>query len=229
MIPIRDNIPSHSKPYVTWALMAINTLIFLVTLILPEASIRNIMFLYGMVSYRYSHPEWAYETGFPDDAYLSFLTNMFLHGGWFHLIMNMIFMWIFADNIEDRFGHGRFLIFYLFCGILASISQFYFMPELVVPVVGASGAIAGVMGAYFMLYPYARIVLWVPFFIPIFFEIPAIAFLGLWVIIQLHEATTSIVAEPSFINVAWWAHIGGFIAGVMMVILYQLFSPGENK
>ncbi|MGR9099374.1 MAG: rhomboid family intramembrane serine protease [Gammaproteobacteria bacterium] len=227
MIPIRDDIPCNTVPYVAWGLMSINIVIFLAMLIMPDFMTQKFMYLYGMVSARYTHPEWALHNGFPDDAYFSFFSSMFLHGGWLHIIMNMLFMWIFADNIEDRLGHARFFLFYVFCGLLAAVSQYYFLPESVVPMVGASGAIAGVMGAYFLLYPYARIVVWVPFFVPLFFEIPAIGFLGLWVIIQLQEATTAIQGEQlEYANVAWWAHIGGFIAGAF---LHQVFLKQEKK
>ena len=129
-------------------------------------------------------------------------------------------MWIFADNVEDRMGHWRFLLFYLICGLLATGLQWYFDPYLAIPVVGASGAIAGVLGAYFFLYPYARVVLCFPFFIPIVFHVPAIAFLGLWVIIQLHKAMTAVVFKGVTVDVAWWAHLGGFIAGLL---LYRFF------
>jgi membrane associated rhomboid family serine protease len=132
----------------------------------------------------------------------------------------MWFMWIFGDNVEDRMGRVPFLIFYLVCGLIATALQWYFDPSLAIPVVGASGAIAGVLGAYFVLYPFERVVLWLPiFFLPVIVHIPAIAFLGLWVIIQLDSATSSILGGEAS-DVAWWAHLGGFIAGVF---LYRFF------
>jgi membrane associated rhomboid family serine protease len=162
--------------------------------------------------------------GFPHDAYFSFISSMFLHNGLLHIVMNMWFMWIFADNIEDCMGKVRFIVFYLLCGLVAGIGQVYFNADTAIPAVGASGAIAGVMGAYFMLYPHARIVLWVPlFFLPIFFEMPAIAFLGFWVIMQLQKATATAVEGAA--DVAWWGHLGGFIAGV---VLYRFFMPKES-
>jgi membrane associated rhomboid family serine protease len=124
-------------------------------------------------------------------------------------------------------GHGKFLIFYLLCGLFATVVQWYFDPELMIPVVGASGAIAGVLGAYFFLYPYAKVVIWFPLFLlPIFFELPAIAFLGFWVIIQLQKATTSMMFDNVTADVAWWAHLGGFIAGA---ILHPLFISDEKQ
>jgi membrane associated rhomboid family serine protease len=148
------------------------------------------------------------------------LTNLFLHGGWAHIVVNMMFLWIFADNVEDLMGHWRFTLFYLLCGVMASYAQWYFAQNLVVPVVGASGAIAGVLGAYFFRFPYARVVILVPIlFFPFFFEIPAIAFLGLWVIMQLQEVTTAALMGAST-GSAWWAHLGGFVAGM---VLHRLF------
>jgi len=132
----------------------------------------------------------------------------------------MVFMWIFADNIEDLMGHKRFLVFYLLCGLLATSAQWYFSQNLVVPVVGASGAIAGVLGAYFFRFPYARVVILVPIlFFPLFFEIPAIAFLGLWVIMQLQEVSTAAMFGTAS-GSAWWAHIGGFAVGALLHPLF---------
>ncbi|MGZ8187004.1 MAG: rhomboid family intramembrane serine protease [Methylobacter sp.] len=221
MIPIRDTAPCNSKPFVTWGLIAICVIIFVVMQLIPLQLSYRLVNLYGMVPVRYSNPQWAVSSGMPYDGYLSFLTSLFLHGNWPHLIINMWFLWIFADSVEDRMGHLRFLIFYLVCGLLATILQWYFDPTLAIPVVGASGAIAGVLAAYFFLYPLERVVVWVPIlFLPILIHVPAIAFLGLWIIIQLHNATTSILFEGVTVDVAWWAHLGGFIAGS---VLYRLF------
>jgi len=226
MIPIRDSIPCLTKPYVTWSIMVICSVVFAFTLTLPQSVSQHLMYLYGMTPIRYSNPEWAYDFGLPPDHYLSFVTNLFLHGGWGHIAINLIFLWIFADNIEDLLGHGRFLVFYLLCGVLATYTQWYFTPNLVIPVVGASGAIAGVLGAYFVRFPYARVLILVPIlFLPLFFEVPAIAFLGFWVIMQLDEVSTAamftgIAATGS----AWWAHIGGFVAGAL---LHPLFMRGH--
>ena len=218
MIPIRDTIPCFSRPLVTWSLMAINISLFIALLFIPDAEQILFLYKYGMVGARYTYPDWGARVGLLDDSYLSFLTSMFLHGGWGHLVMNMLFLWIFADNIEDVMGRFRFIIFYLLCGLLAVLLQYFYNPSSTLPMVGASGAIAGVMGAYFILYPYARIVLWLPLFLlPIFFEVPAVAFLGLWVIFQIYEASTAIMTqEDIYSTVAWWAHLGGFIAGVML-------------
>jgi membrane associated rhomboid family serine protease len=224
MIPIRDNISCDTRPYASWIVMAICIGIFIVMKMMPDELQRQLTYLYGMVPVRYSNPEWATAFGLPPDRYLSFLTSLFIHGGWIHIIMNMWFMWIFAKSIEDSMGHARFFVFYLICGLFATAVQWYFDPELAIPVVGASGAIAGVLGAYFILYPFAKVVIWVPlFFLPIFIELPAIAFLGFWVIIQLQQATSAVLFEEVATNVAWWAHLGGFVAGAF---LHPLFIKG---
>jgi membrane associated rhomboid family serine protease len=228
MIPIRDTAPCHSTPVITWGIMAVCIIIFIAMKIMPDQVSFRLLNLYGMVPIRYSYPQWAESYGLYFDGYLSFFTSLFLHGGWLHIIMNMWFMWIFSDAIEDRMGHMSFLIFYLLCGLIASILQWYFDPKLAIPVVGASGAIAGVLGAYFVLYPFERVVLWLPvLFLPVIVHVPAIAFLGLWVIIQLHNASTAIVFGGAA-DVAWWAHLGGFASGM---ILYRFFlqKPKEGE
>jgi len=226
MIPIRDNIPSKTKPYVSWLLMFICGCIFILMKLLPDESQRQLTYLYGMVPIRYTNPNWAASFGLPADGGLSFLTNLFLHAGWVHIIINMCFMWVFSKNIEDKMGHIRFLAFYLLCGLFATFMQWYFEPDLVIPVVGASGAIAGVLGAYFCVFPYARVVIWFPLFLlPIFFELPAIAFLGFWVIIQIQNATSLLMFESASLDSAWWAHLGGFMAGVF---LHPLFIRNEK-
>jgi len=221
MIPIRDTAPCYTKPYVSWVLIFICSSLFLLLEVSPERFHRYVIYIYGMVPARYTNPEWAVAMGYPTDYYLSFLTNLFLHGGWIHLIMNMWFIWIFADNVEDRMGHSRFIVFYLLCGLIATFVQWQYTPEVVNPVVGASGAIAGVLAAYFFLYPYARIVLWVPILLlPIFIEIPAIAFIGVWVIFQMQNASTAALFYGGATDVALWAHLGGFVAGI---VLFRFF------
>ena len=168
MIPIRDSIPCYHRPVVTWTLIAINVAVFVIMLSMSAGMKQTFVFLYGLVAARYSHPEWAVHMGFSDDHYLSFVTSMFLHAGWMHIIMNMLFMWIFADNIEDRMGRLRFVAFYFLCGLTAAFLQYYFNSDSTVPVIGASGAIAGILGAYFFLYPYARIIIWIPLFFCLF-------------------------------------------------------------
>lgn len=226
MIPIRDTAPCHHKPWVTWSLMAVCSAIFLYMQCLPEEFQHLIMYRYGMVPFRYTNPEWAATLHLPPDGYLSVLTGLFLHDGWIHILMNLCFLWIFADNVEDRMGPVRFIVFYLLCGIMSMGLQWYFVPHLTMPVLGASGAIAGVLAAYFFLYPYARVVLLIPIvFVPLFVNVPAIAFLGGWVIWQLYKASTSVVFMETAVDVAWWAHLGGFIAGCLLYRLFLLPEP----
>jgi membrane associated rhomboid family serine protease len=219
MIPIRDTAPCNSTPYVTWGIMAVCISIFIIMKSLPDQTAISLLNRYGMVPIRYS----VLNAGLPFDGYLSFLTNLFLHASWTHLLVNMWFLWIFADNVEDRMGRISFLIFYLLCGGVATLLQWYFDPMLEIPVIGASGAIAGVLAAYFFLYPLERVIV---FFPPILFHVPAIAFLGLWVILQLHNATISIIFEGVTKDVAWWAHLGGFAAGS---VLHPLFLKRQEK
>lgn len=197
--------------------MAICILIFLVMQLIPYELSYKIIYLYGMVPNRYANPGWGLANGMPFDGYLSFLTSLFLHGNWLHIIFNMWFMWIFADNVEDRMGRWRFLAFYLICGLLATALQWYSAPTLQIPVVGASGAIAGVMAAYYFLYPFERVIVW---FFPIVVQLPAVTFLGLWVIFQLYDITTTTYVQGATSGSAMWAHIGGFIAGA---ILHRFF------
>lgn len=214
MIPVRDTIPCEHTPVITWTLIGINVAAFVFLKLLQEPVAVQILHLYGLVPARYFHPQWAAALGYPPQDYLPFLSCMFLHAGWSHLLFNVWLIWIFGDNVEDVMGKWRFLIFYLLCGLVGSLIHVAYNPDSQMPTVGASGAIAGVLGAYFFLYPYAKIVIWIPIlFLPIFIQVPAIAFLGAWVIFQLYEASTAIVAGKAYMDVAWWGHLGGFLAG----------------
>lgn len=211
--------------------MGICSVIFVFMQMMPDEVQRQIIYQYGMVPLRYAEPQWAYSFGLSPDYYFSFLSNLFLHGGWGHLLTNMLFLWIFADNVEDSMGSARFIVFYLLCGVLATYVQWFFDPQLPYPVVGASGAIAGVLGAYFFMFPHARVILVFPIlFYPLLFHLPAMAFLGLWVIIQLHKATTSVMFENGVADVALWAHLGGFLAGAFLhpLFLKNDFHPVDN-
>ncbi|MCF7968761.1 MAG: rhomboid family intramembrane serine protease [Methylococcaceae bacterium] len=224
MIPFRDTVPLQYTPWVTWTLILVNTLIFLAGQAMDPDHLRSFQYLHGLVPARFTYPEWAAMAGLPVD-YTPFVTSMFLHGGWLHLIFNMWLLWIFGDNIEDRMGGVRFLAFYLFCGLIAGLTQLYANPLSTIPTIGASGGIAGIMGAYFFLFPYARIVIWV-LFLPIFLEVPAIAFLGIWVIVQLFKVTTGMGAVSGGNDVAWFGHLGGFLAGMF---LYRPFLLRERS
>lgn len=156
------------------------------------------------------------------DLALPFFSSMFIHGGWLHVIGNMWYLWIFGDNVEDRVGHFRYFIFYLVCGIGAGFTHIYFNPTSGIPTVGASGAIAGVMGAYLILYPLAKVVTLVPlFFFITFFEVPALFFLGFWVILQFIQGTISSTMPQDSGGVAWWAHFGGFVLGAGLIFIFK--------
>src|SRR5204863_3947909 len=190
MFPIQDSVPSRSVPVVTRALVLINTMIFFFELMLPRQGVEQIFYLFGIVPARFTHPDWAAYVGFPADSYWPILTHQFLHGGWLHIVANMWTLWIFGDNVEDRMGPLRFIIFYLVCGVLAALTQVLVTPNATIPSVGASGAIAGVLGAYFLFFPTARLIVLIPIlFFPFFFELPAVIFLVLWFFIQLFSGT----------------------------------------
>jgi membrane associated rhomboid family serine protease len=217
MIPLRDAIRSKNFPAVNILIIGLNVIAFLWELAQgPE--LKDVFYLYGIVPLRYSNPEIAaHFTGF--GQYLPFLTSMFLHGGFLHIIMNMWFLYIFGDNIEDRLGHIRYLIFYLFCGIAAGVIHLLTNWNSNIPTIGASGAISGVMGAYLLLYPRSKILtlIFIFFFVQ-FVEIPAFIFLGIWILLQLLSAG----ASPGNVGgVAFWAHIGGFVAGLAFIKIFD--------
>jgi membrane associated rhomboid family serine protease len=213
MIPLRDTIQSKNYPIVRNGLIIVNVLIYLWELA-QGSNLQKALFIYGVVPARYSDPQIALHFGFPEQV-LPFFTSMFLHGGFFHLLGNMWFLYIFGDNVEDRLGPFRFLAFYLASGVAAALIHLATNWHSQLPTIGASGAIAGVMGAYFLLYPKARVLTMVPiFFFPFFFEIPALFFLGYWVLIQLLYGT---LARGLAGGVAWWAHVGGFVFGLVAI------------
>ena len=222
MIPIKDTIPHRKSPFITYLLITVNVVIFLYELSLPPVILNKFFYVFGLVPARFSHPEWANFVGLHFDNYWPFFTCMFLHGGWFHLISNMWALWLFGDNVEDKLGHFNFLIFYIICGLIASFTQYFLNASSTVPVIGASGAIAGVMGAYLIMFPHSRILTIIPvFFFPFFVEIPAVIFLGFWFFSQLISGTFSLIVTEHVSSIAWWAHIGGFVAGM---ILHRIFK-----
>ncbi len=222
MIPYRDTVPCTYTPWITWGLILVNFAAFAITEWLPLEALHHFLYLHGLIPARYAYPEWALKVGFPAGDYTPFITSMFLHGSWLHVVMNLWLLWIFGDNVEDRMGGIRFLAFYLTCWLIAGLLHVLANPVSNVPTIGASGAIAGIMGAYFFLFPYAKIIIWV-FFLPLFVKVPAIAFLGIWVMIQLHQATTGAGSDP-YAGVAWWGHLGGFIAGMLLHPFFLLDS-----
>lgn len=218
MIPLRDDAPRFSTPYVTYFLIALNCLVFLFELLLEPAARMLFVFQFGVVpahlsGFLHGQPGITVEA-----AFLPIFTSMFLHGSWLHIISNMWALWIFGDNIEDYLGPFRYLLFYLVTGIAANGVQALFNPDSAVPTIGASGAIAGVMGAYFLLYPSARVLT----FLFVFFTwLPAWIVLGYWFLVQfVSGAATSISsAGQSSGGIAFWAHVGGFLAGVALIKL----------
>src|SRR5919108_4752265 len=170
MIPLRDVIPSRTAPYITVTIIALNTVAWLYEFMLPREQLETFLYFYGMVPAAFSAP--------------TLITSMFLHGSWSHFIGNMWYLWIFGDNVEDRVGHGRFIVFYLLCGIAAALGQIAMDPYSMLPTIGASGAIAGVMGAYFVLYPHSRVLTLIPWIFIQVVEMPAIALLGFWFLMQ---------------------------------------------
>lgn len=217
MFPIRDSIPTRTVPIVTRALILINALVFFCELALPKEALERFFYLFGIVPARLAHPAWAAAEGFPAGAYWTLLTHQFLHGGWLHIISNMWALWIFGDNVEDAMGHVRFAVFYLVCGVLAALTQVFTQPDSTLPSIGASGAIAGVLGGYLLLYPTARIVVLLPiFFFPFFFELPAVLYLGIWFVTQLFSGTLALAAPQQVGGIAFWAHVGGFVSGIVL-------------
>jgi membrane associated rhomboid family serine protease len=217
MIPLKDTIPSRTFPFVNYMLMILNLFFFLYEISLGP-SITQFVFTWGIIPSRFVELQ-----GNIIQILAPFVTSMFLHAGWIHFLGNMLYLYIFGDNVEDRLGHFRYIIFYLLCGIFAGLSQIVTRPSLEVPMVGASGAIAGVMGAYFCLYPRARIVtlLFFIFFFQIV-EIPAFFFLAFWFLLQFFSGTLSLSSQsPSAGGVAWWAHIGGFISGIALLMFLK--------
>ena len=209
MIPLRDVIPSRTTPVVTVTILVVNVVAFLYEISLGPLRLDAFLTTYGMVPAAF--------------AWSDVLTSMFLHGGWLHLIGNMLSLWIFGDNVEDRLGHGRFVLFYLLCGTLAALAHFWVDPHSPVPTIGASGAIAGVMGGYLVLYPHSRIITLLPIFIFIqIVEVPAVIFLGLWFLLQLVSGVGSQLAAATGEaagGIAFWAHVGGFAVGALLVTL----------
>jgi membrane associated rhomboid family serine protease len=222
VIPLRDTIRSRTAPVVTVGLIVVNVLIYLHEVALGPL-LPRFMHAYGLVPARFV--SWVDLGGDPLDParYLPLLTSMFWHGGFLHLAGNMLYLWIFGDNVEDRLGHARYLAFYLLAGISAALVQIFFQPDSTLPTVGASGAIAGVLGAYFVSFPRARVLTFVPiFFLPWLVEIPAVIYLALWFVLQLVSALLdSAAGHADTGGIAFWAHTGGFVAGIALVKLLE--------
>jgi len=210
MIPLKDTVPSRSFPVINWLLIGLNVLFFLI-LISSGTEAETWVEDLGLVPSRLLQN--------PDGLQaITLFTSMFLHGGWIHLLGNMLALYIFGDNVEDQLGSGRYLLFYLVCGLVAAAAHIALNRNSSVPTIGASGAISGVMAAYLLFFPAARVTTLVPvFFFPWFVEIPAVIYLGFWFLSQLFSGALAVVSDTqAFGGVAWWAHIGGFIAGLIL-------------
>lgn len=220
MIPIADNNPSHRKPVVTWVFLISCVLVFLWQISLGQPGFQQAVFQFGLI------PKALFQVpfGHPDlilPPLATIVTSMFLHGGWLHLIGNMLFLYVFANNIEDSMGHGRFIVFYLLCGLAAALTQALMAPDSTIPMVGASGAISGVLGAYLMLHPFAWIKLLMPYIVIFFVWVPAWLMLGAWFAFQLLQ---SMAMPADQAGVAFGAHAGGFVAGIVLVLFFK--RPG---
>ncbi|GIW79304.1 MAG: rhomboid family intramembrane serine protease [Gemmatales bacterium] len=214
MIPIQDTIRSRDLPFVTWLLIFLNGLFFLQELALSPDHLRQLVEQLGLVPARLVSDPWSW--------WWTLITCMFLHGGWMHFVGNMWMLYLFGDNVEDRMGPVAYLFFYLLCGIAASLGQVAVSITSTIPTIGASGAISGVLGAYFVLFPRARILTLVPvIFLPLIVEVPATVFIGVWFFSQLFSGTLALVEPEYFNEVAWWAHIGGFVAGMVLVPIFK--------
>ena len=222
MIPIRTAVPSRYPPVITWMLIATNCVVFLFQTGMSTWELNRFLFHFALIPARYFELVAYGNLDLKPDDLLPFITMMFLHAGWLHMIFNMWTLWLFGPTIEDRLGHGRFLVFYLICGVAAAVAHAVFNPTSTVPALGASGAVAGVLGCFIGLFPLARVVVVVPIvFIPLFFEVPAFVFIGLWFLLQLFQGTVELLLPSSSGGVAWWAHVGGFVAGLVLIPFFQ--------
>lgn len=229
MIPIRDTIPSRRTPFVMYGIIAINALVFFYELGLGPREIQILFHRYGIVPVRYSDSAVGAHFGLLDQA-IPFVSSVFLHGGWLHILSNMWSLWIFGDNVEDWFGHTRFALFYVSCGVASGLMHLLFNWGSTLPTIGASGAVAGVMGAYLLLYPRARILTLVPiFFFITFVELPAFVFLGLWFLLQFLSGAAAAASGGASGGIAWWAHVGGFVAGAAAVFLLGGARPRKPR
>ena len=222
MLPLRDTIRARNFPIINWVLIAANALVFFFQLTLSPAGLERFFFSFGVVPANLS-------LGDPF-SWFPLLSHMFMHGGWLHFLSNMWTLVIFGDNVEDRMGPVSFLLFYLLGGVAAGLIQAVSAPNSSIPAIGASGAIAAVLGAYFLFYPKSRVITLVPlFFLPWFVEIPALVYLGFWFVSQLFSGVLALATASGMAmgGVAWWAHIGGFIFGLAVCNLFTARRPRQ--
>lgn len=223
MIPLRDNIPSRRAPVVSMAIIAVNVMVFLYEVALPVPELMEFIHKYGVVPAELGTPGelvWSIVTG-RWGRVSPLATAAFVHGGWLHLIGNMWYLWVFADNVEDFLGRGRFILFYVLSAVMGNYAQVLADPASTIPMVGASGAVAAILGGYLLLYPGARVIALVPigFFVTVQ-EVPALFFLFIWFLLQLISGVASIGADAVG-GVAWWAHVGGFVVGMVLMNFWR--------
>ena len=216
LIPLYDNIRSRTTPVVTKALILANAVVFLHEISLARIPLQHFIIRHSLVPVTLTNPELRMSLA--PQVYLTMLSFMFLHGGWLHILSNMWYLRIFGNSVEDRLGHVRFLLFYLLCGVLSGLVEVAAAPGSQVPLIGASGAVAGVLGAYIVCFPRARIKTIVPiFFLITFLDLPAVFLLGMWFFMQLFNGYLRLSAPMQTGGVAYWAHVGGFVAGILLV------------
>jgi membrane associated rhomboid family serine protease len=222
MFPVYDDNQSSSKPVVTWVLILLNVIVFLNEVTMPEGALQGFLTSWGTVPEQLTHNPSTQD-------YVTLFTSMFLHGGWSHLIGNMWFLHIFGDNVEDRMGHYKYLVFYLICGIAASLAQVYSDINTTIPGIGASGAISGILGAYIILFPGARVRTYIGTYTSIW--VPAVFFIVIWFLLQFFPAIASLQLEGATKTggVAFWAHVGGFVAGLVLVKLFAAKRETQAK
>jgi len=230
MFPISDDNPRLNTPVVTWALIGACVLVFLWQFLLGQEQGQIAVFQFGMIPARLFGEVELSRAAVP--AWSTVFTSMFMHGGFLHLALNMLFLWVFGDNVEDSMGHLRYLVFYLVCGVAAAMTQALINPDSTIPMIGASGAISGVLGAYLLLHPYAtvRVLIFIVLFVTVV-HVPAMFVLGLWFLTQLGSAALTQTDGP---GVAFWAHVGGFVAGMALVPVFKqkkvrLLEPAHSR
>jgi len=221
MIPLRDTVRSRTFPIVNMSIIIVNVLVFFGESGLTEMGLTELFYTFGLI------PSWFLQTverGEFVQGVIPLFTSIFLHGGWLHIISNMLFLWVFGDNIEDRMGHFKYLLFYLIVGVIGNIAQVMANPQSTIPIIGASGAVAGVLGAYYISFPRAKILALIPivFFFTLM-EVRASFFIIFWFVLQVFNGVFSLTAVGN--SVAWWAHIGGFLGGLILIKFFR----GQRK
>lgn len=231
LFPLHDDNPTYITPILTVCFIVICCVVYFWQFNLGPEMGQAAVYSYGMIPAVLFDQAELPATLERLPAELTVISSMFMHGGWMHLIGNMLYLWIFGNNVEDSMGHVKFIVFYLICGIVAALSQALLEPGSEIPMIGASGAVSGVLGAYLLLYPHARVLVVLPIFVIIkTFRIPAMYVLGFWFLTQIVSSMMTNAGEP---GVAWWAHIGGFIAGMVLIPFFKddkhpLFQAGNR-